>query len=229
MNGVAADAERAAATWRALAPLLAGRDRVRISRDGGRNYHRRWERALSETLPHQPAAVPLYTATGECRVIVIDLDSSRGGIPAVHRDADTTTELVHRCGGQLIRDHSPNGGVHLYIPLATPIGFHDARNLALALATRLPTMDPTPNHNLTDGLIRPPGSRHRTGGFQTLEGSLDTAQRLARAGNSQRVLTALRHELGHELDHLARRLNQGAVTEVTTGQAEDPRRPLTGR
>jgi hypothetical protein len=206
MRASPADAEQAAVTWRALAPLLAGRDRVRISRDGGRSYHRRWERTLTDALPQQPAAVPLYTAGGESRVLVVDLDSSRGGIAAVQRDVDIITALVDRCGGRLIRDHSPNGGVHLYIPLATPISFHAARDLAVALATRVATMDPTPNHNLTDGLIRPPGARHRTGGFQILDGSLATAHQLAKVGNHPRVFTALQRELADELAHLSQLL-----------------------
>ena len=50
----------------------------------------------------------------------------------------------------------------MYVPLAEPVGFHDARDLALALATRTPSMDPAPNQNLTDGLIRPPGSPHHS-------------------------------------------------------------------
>lgn len=230
MNAETGDAGLAAAAWRALAPLLAGKQRARISRDGGRSYHRRWERALTDELPHQPAAIPLYTAAGESRMLVIDLDSSRGGTTAVNRDADTITRLVDRCGGRLIRDHSPNGGVHLYIPWATPIGFHEARDLALALAIRSPTMDATPNHNLTDGLIRPPGARHRSGGFQVLEGSLDAAHHLARTGNPPRVLTALRRELVDELTHLSQRLTDGthAVDRDTAGENE-PTRPLTAR
>lgn len=72
------------------------------------------------------------------------------------------TELVRRAGGRVITDESPNGGRHLYVPFAAPVGFHQARNLALAVATRTPTMDPSPNQNLTDGLIRPPCSVHRS-------------------------------------------------------------------
>lgn len=192
-------AAAAAAHWRALAPLLAGRPRVRISRDGGRNYHLRWERALTDQVPHQPAAVPLYTASGECRVLVIDLDTSKGGPAAVQRDADSIRTLVHRCGGKVISDHSPNGGIHLYLPLTEPVPFHTARDLAVALAGRTPTMDPSPNHNLTAGLIRPPGSRHRTGGFQVLDGSLSAAHHLATTGNPPTVWHALRQALGAEL------------------------------
>lgn len=53
-------------------------------------------------------------------------------------------------------------------------------------------MDPTPNHGLTDGLIRPPGSRHRTGGYQTLLGSITDAVTLASSGNPPAVWARLR-------------------------------------
>ena len=77
-----------------------------------------------------------------------------------------------------------------------PIGFHDARDLALALAVRTPTMDPSPNQNLTDGLIRPPGSVHPSGGHQVLHGTLADAHHLAATGNPPAVLDALHRPAG---------------------------------
>jgi hypothetical protein len=185
--------------WATLAPLLAGRPRVRESRSNGHSYLRRWERPLTTRLPAVPAAVPIYSGAGDTRVLVIDLDSSRGGADAVRRDADTITALVHRAGGQVIRDESPSRGMHLYVPFTQPIGFHDARDLALALAARTPTMDPSPNQNLTEGLIRPPGSAHPSGGHQTLHGDLTAARHLAATGNPPAVLTALYDALSTEL------------------------------
>ena len=73
-------------------------------------------------------------------------------------------ELIRAAGGQVITDESSSGGQHVYVPFAVPIGFHQARDIALALAARTPTMDPSPNQNLTDGLIRPSGSAHPNGG-----------------------------------------------------------------
>ncbi|MGS0688953.1 hypothetical protein ACVBEQ_28030, partial [Nakamurella sp. GG22] len=143
-----------ATLWATLAPLLAGRPRVRESRTNGHSYLRRWERPLTTRLPAVPAAVPIYSTAGDTRVLVIDLDTSRGGPDAVHRDAAAITALVHQAGGQVITDESPSRGRHLYVPFSEPIGFHDARDLALALAARTPTMDPSPNQNLTEGLIR---------------------------------------------------------------------------
>jgi len=186
-------------SWSVLAPLLAGRPRVRESRSGGHTYLRRWERPLTGRLPAVPAAVPLYSAAGDTRCLVFDLDASRGGRAAVRRDAAAVAELVRSAGGQVITDESPSGGRHVYMPFSSPVGFHDARDLALALAARTPSMDPSPNQNLTDGLIRPPGSVHPSGGHQVLHGSLTDAYQLASTGNPPPVLEALRALLTAEL------------------------------
>ena len=130
---------------------------------------------MTARLPAVPAAVPIYSSAGDTRVLVIDLDTAMGGLEAVQRDTAAVTELVRTAGGRVIVDESPSGGRHVYVPLAEPVGFQDARDLALAIATRTPSMDPIPNQNLTDGLIRPPGSRHHSGGHQQLLGTLTDA------------------------------------------------------
>jgi hypothetical protein len=160
-------------------------------------------------LPAVPAAVPIYSAAGDTRVLVVDLDSSRGGVNAVRRDAAAVLELVRAAGGRVITDESPSGGRHVYVPFTAPIGFHQARDLALALAARTPTMDPSPNQNLTDGLIRPPGSVHPFGGHQVLHGTLTAAHHLASTGNPPAVLAALSGFLANELVAVQARDRQG--------------------
>jgi hypothetical protein len=120
------------------------------------------------------------------------------------------TDLIRAAGGRVITDESPSGGWHVYVPFSEPIGFHDARDLALALATRTPSMDPTPNQNLTDGLIRPPGSVHPTGGHQVLHGSLAAAQQLAAAGNPPGMMEQLRRLLATELTAINHQAKAGA-------------------
>jgi hypothetical protein len=213
----------AAQTWSTLAPLLAGRPRVRESRNGGHGYLRRWERPLTARLPAVPAAVPIYSAMGDTRVLVIDLDASRGGTEAVRRDAAAVRELVRVAGGRVITDESPSGGWHVYVPFSAPVGFHQARDLALALAVRTPTMDPSPNQNLTDGLIRPPGSVHPSGGHQVLHGSLTDAQHLAATGNPPAVLTALSGLLATELAAIAPRAHHTPDPAIDTAE-QLPRR-----
>lgn len=183
--------------WRALTPLIAGRPLIRESTNGGRSYPAKNQRPLTERLPALPAAVPIYASDGTTRLLVADLDSSRpGGTPAVARDAAAITTLVTNAGGRVITDRSPNGGIHLYIPLQQPIGFHDARDITLALAATTPTMDPQPMLGLTDGLIRPPGSRHKTGGHQQLHDiTIGRAYQVLRERNPHHVWQALKTTL----------------------------------
>ncbi|WP_188943333.1 helix-turn-helix domain-containing protein [Nakamurella endophytica] len=193
---------------------------MRESRSGGHTYLRRWERPLTDRRPAVPAAIPLYSGVGDTRTLVIDLDTSRGGPDAVHRDTAALTALITGAGGQLIQDHSPTGGVHLYLPLQQPLGFHDARDLALALAARTPTMDPAPNQNLTDGLIRPPGSPHPRGGHQRLDTPLSRAYAIARTRNPAAVINNLRHALAAELAALhTQPANDAAHSPDGTGSA----------
>ena len=224
--------ERAAAEcWAALAPLLAGQRWCREARDATPRrrgaYLARWQRLLSDRLPAVPAAVPIYRSDGTTRVLVLDLDVGRGGQDAVARDADAISKLVASAGGSVIRDESGTGGQHVYVPLAQAVSFHAARDLALALATRLPTLDPSPNQNLLAGLIRPPGSRHRLGGFQRLHGPLRTAVELARAGNPSAVWDRLTAQLEPELAALAAIMAPAAACQAVDDTAA-PYRPRPG-
>ncbi len=194
-----AEVSEAAEAWRALAKLLAGRPICRESTNGGRAYPKKGNRGLTDRLPAVPAAIPVFSAAGDTRVLVIDLDTSKADRATVLRDADAVTDLVRLAGGRMISDESPSGGIHVYIPLAVPVAFQDARDFALALAARTPTMDPLPMLNLTDGLIRPPGSRHRSGGFQRLRGTLAAAYGVAKQPNPAGVWVALKEALAVEL------------------------------
>jgi DNA-binding transcriptional ArsR family regulator len=201
--------------WRALAPLLAGRPVVRESRNGGRGYPAKWQRPLTDRRPSVPAAIPVYSGAGDTRLLVVDLDTSKGGRDGVRRDAESVRRLVHSVGGQIISDESPSGGIHIYLPFAEPIGFHDARDMALALAARTPTMDPQPMLGLTDGLIRPPGSTHRSGGHQVLHGTLASAHRTATVRNPRHVWTGLREALAGELQMVRTdRTKHNSPTEI---------------
>ena len=221
VSGGASHTSPADQAWAALAPLLAGRPRVRESRSGGHTYLRRWERPLTTRRPTVPAAIPLYSGAGDTKTLVIDLDTSRGGHEAVRRDAAALAALITRAGGRLIEDSSPTGGIHLYLPLQQPLGFHDARDLALALAARTPTMDPAPNQNLSDGLIRPPGAVHPRGGHQQLTGTLTRAYHLARTGNPPSVIGALQAALSAELQ--AQRDTARGEQAPTTAENHLPR------
>jgi hypothetical protein len=211
----------AATVWRVLAPKIAGRPFARESRNGGKTYPDRYQRKLGE-LPAVPAAVPIYSGLGETRTLVIDLDCTdrNGGRSAVLRDADAIRELVRRAGGQLISDESPSGGIHLYLLLERPVPFHEARDMARALTTLTPTMDPQPMLGLTDGLIRPPGAVHKSGGHQQLHGTLAAANKIATERNQSTVWTSLQEQLAAELRAI-HQLDAGADDALTSADGTD--------
>lgn len=202
-GGPQADADSA---WAALAHVVAGggarSGRVRVSRDGGRSYPSSRERALTGALPNQPAAVRVYDDDGYARCLSVDLDVSRGGQQQVDRDVARLLELLHRCGGRAFMDRSPGGGRHVYLPLVTPVHYTVLRPVALALGVLLPSVDPMPTINLRAGCLRPPGARHKTGGWQSLDGPLAAAVSIGRNPNPPAVWRALTDALAPQLDAL---------------------------
>ena len=193
------DAQQA---WKALAGGIAGQPRMRLSRDGGKSYPRRYERAITDQLPNQPAAVLVYDKSGCGQTLCVDLDVSKGGREAVERDYSAVCAILSRLGLRFFADQSPNGGIHLYVPLAEPVPFGQARAVALALAARTPTMDPMPMLGITDGCIRPPGARHKSGGHQQLIGSLAAAYDATMRRNTPQTWQRLVDEYGaDDIEH----------------------------
>ncbi len=87
----------------------------------------------------------------------------------------------------------------MYVPFTHPIAGEMARRLAVALWRPAPrAWACSPNLNLTNGLIRLLGSRHRSAGSQVLHGSLDAAVRLAQVGNPLAVWERLMKALAAE-------------------------------
>lgn len=175
---------------------------MRVSRDGGRSYPRSRERALTGTLPDQPAAVRVFDDDGEARCLVADLDVARAGQAQVDQDAARLLGLLGRCGGRAFTDRSPTGGRHVYLPLAVPVTYDQVRAVAYALAVLLPSLDIAPVVNLRSGCIRPPGARHKTGGWQQLDGPLADAQAVVADPNPPAVWAALLDALRPQLTAL---------------------------
>lgn len=196
-------ADQAADAWAALAAVVAGggvaAGRVRVSRDGGRSYPRSRERTLTSEVPDQPAAVRLYDTNGDARCLVADLDVKRGGQQQVDRDLACLLVLIERCGGRAFTDSSPTGGRHVYLPLEQPVHYDQLRPVAHALAVLLPSLDVAPAVNIAAGCLRPPGARHKTGGWQILDGPLPRAEAVARRPNAPSVWAALLDELRPQL------------------------------
>lgn len=216
------DAEDA---WRSLAPVVAGRGRMRVSRDGGKTYPVHRERKITDQLPNQPAAVLIYDNNGCAHTFCIDLDVSKGGTDAVQRDYRSLTSRLDRIGLPHFADQSPNGGIHIYIPMAEPLPFHDAAGVARALEACTPTLDPMPMFGLTSGCIRPPGSRHKTGGHQRLLGNLTAAWQSAQSGATPEAWRRFATEIAFTTTD---RREYGAV-EAHDDQTVSQLSPLRGR
>ena len=188
-----------AEAWAALALLLAGQPRVRLSRDGGKSYPQKHERALTGALPSFPAAVRIFGKDGTCAAIFLDFDSSVAGVDWVEADVKAVQTWLHSCGARWIEDYSPNGGRHVYVPLAQRVTFSEARDLVEALGNRHRSLDKTPHQNLLHGCMRTPGSPHKRGGHQQLAMSLSMAYDVARRPNGAGVWAAMNADLAGEI------------------------------
>ena len=213
--------------WSALAPLLAGQPRVRLSRDGGRSYPQKHERDLTGALPSFPAAVRIFGKDGTCAAIFLDFDSSVAGVDLVTAEVRAVTSWLGRCGARWIEDYSPNGGRHVYIPLQERVTFSQARDLVEALGTRYRSLDKTPHQNLLHGCMRVPGSPHKRGGHQELAMSLNTAYDIARRPNTPGVWTTMNAELAGEIS-VVRALRQEHTLTALPALEEGAQQVLQG-
>jgi DNA-binding transcriptional ArsR family regulator len=213
---VSRESNDAASAWAALAPLLAGQPRVRLSRDAGKSYPQKHERNLTEALPSFPAAVRIFGKDGTCAAIFLDFDSSVAGTDWVRADVRAVQTWLHSVGARWIEDYSPNGGRHVYIPLAQRVTFSEARDVVEALGTRYRTLDKTPHQNLLHGCMRTPGSPHKRGGHQELAMSLTMAYDVARRPNTAGIWSAMTADLAGEINAVrALRLEETFAPEAT--------------
>jgi hypothetical protein len=218
--------------WSALAPLLAGQPRVRLSPDRGKSYPQRYERNLTSVRPSNPAAVRIYGKDGTCAAIFLDFDSSIAGPDWVEADVRSVQTWLHRFGARWIEDYSPNGGRHIYVPLARRVPFNEARNFVEALGNRLRTLDKTPHQNLHHGCMRTPGSAHKERGeHQRLAMSLSMAYDVVRRPNSGDIWDALTEDLSSEIAAVRtlRLEDANAVMPATTAPLPQASLPATGR
>ena len=187
-------------------PGLAGAPRMRVSRDGGRTYPRRYEQALAAGNPGQPVTVPVYDAAAETgRLIAGDFDTGRARAagaddPAglVAAEAAGFAGLITGLGGRCITDVSPSGGRHVLVLFAGALPWRELRDVARALAYRYVSFDPAPMAG-PGGQIRPPGSRHRSGGWQMLTMRLQEAVTAVQRPCGPQVWAGLLTELAAEL------------------------------
>lgn len=191
---------------------------MRLSKDAGKSYPQKHERNLTEALPSFPAAVRIFGKDGTCAAIFLDFDSSVAGQDWVQADVRAVQTWLHSVGARWIEDYSPNGGRHVYIPLAQRVTFSEARDLVEALGTRYRTLDKTPHQNLLHGCMRTPGSPHKRGGHQELAMSLSMAYDVARRPNSPTIWAAMTKDLAAEIKAV-RALRQEDTFTASTADA----------
>lgn len=201
-------------TWALCAPALTQRSRIRLAeRRGGRasdgtyrvQYPARLARPLSAhatRAPAQPAAIHVYDEHGQTRMWPLDLDAhdrTTDQLAQVTADLHTLRQLLDDIGALYLVDHA-HGGAHVYVLLEYAVGMETLTRLTLALGQLLPSLDPSPVRNATDGLITVPGSAHRLGGHRQLETDLEeTEDLLSNPGTPDTALMLLERSLAPQL------------------------------
>lgn len=163
-----------AATWKALAPLIAARPKIRVWDPATNKFDR--TKNLTTRLPAAPAAVMLY-AHHRTHVLVLDFDTKHHSQATVDADFSRALSWITDAGGVAVTDHSTSGGRHIIVPLAigTTATLAEISTLLRLLESRLPSLDKTPMSNTATGCITAPGSPCREGGHRILDGTLSAA------------------------------------------------------
>lgn len=180
----------AAETWPVLSRLLAATPWARRSPDGGDNFPdgKRRRFRVGRDAPSEPSTIAIY-ATGPDgattgRLLAADFDVSKAvaaGVadPAalVAAEAADFAGRVEECGGRVVHDVSPSGGRHVYVKFARPIPFEELRAVAVALADRYTTLDPSPMLS-PSGQIRIAGSPYKREPEEQADGTFRRTGRL---------------------------------------------------
>lgn len=163
-----------AATWKALAPLIAARPKIRVWDPTTHKFDH--TKNLTSRLPTLPAAVMLYSHN-RTQVLALDFDTKHHTQQIVDADFARALSWITDAGGVTITDQSSSGGRHILVPLAigTAATLAEVMLLMRLLEARLPSLDKTPMANAATGCITVPGSACREGGHRVLDGALATA------------------------------------------------------
>lgn len=163
-----------AATWKALAPLIAARPTIRLWDPTTNKFDA--TRNLSSRLPGLPAAAPIYYRN-RTSILALDFDTKNHGQHTVDTDFARALSWLTDAGGVAITDQSTSGGRHIIVPLAigTSATLAEILPLMRLLEARLPSLDKTPMTNPKTGCITVPGSPCREGGHRILDGPLGAA------------------------------------------------------
>lgn len=209
-----------AATWKALAHLIAARPTVRICDPQTHKFDR--TRPLTSRLPRHPAAVLLYQR-GRTALIALDFDTKHHGQDVVDADYARALSWITEAGGVAVTDQSTSGGRHILVPLAigTTATLAEITPLMRLLEARLPSLDKTPMTNARTGCITTPGSPCRQGGHRILDGPLEAAVDALTTRSAPGLLPQLSILLG-ALPSPARPAPAATVTGVAEHARLDP-------
>lgn len=169
-----------------------------------------------------------YDRAGETQCVAFDLDckktATRG---AVLRDCERLTAWLSEAGCAYLVDESVSGGRHVYVLLDHKLSHSDIAPLArnLRASGALPTLDPGPLVNLTEGCIRPPGAAHRDGGHQRLITPLEHVHRALNRRTSSAAWSAFLAQLPAPVK-TRRTIDLHSPAATTTTDDPGPRRPL---
>ncbi len=187
-----------AAVWKALARRLSqpGRDRVKVFDPDTKEYRK--TRRISDKLPTLMSAVYLYTTNRRTTLLALDFDTKPHGTAQVDADFSQALAWLSACGARVITDRSTNGGRHILVPLAigTTASFDEIQPLMRQLKARLPSLDPKPTQNPSDGCISVPGTPCAGGGYRALDGPLVEAVNALTERSDPGLLPALYAALG---------------------------------
>lgn len=155
-------------------------------------------RRISDKLPTLMAAVYLYTQNRRTTLLALDFDTKAHGNAQVDADFAQALAWLSACGARVITDRSTNGGRHILVPLAigTTASFAEIQPLMRQLKARLPSLDPKPTQNPSDGCISVPGTPCAGGGYRILDGPLGEAVNALTERSDPRLLPALYAALG---------------------------------
>ncbi|WP_082956825.1 hypothetical protein [Mycolicibacter sinensis] len=182
-------------------------------------------RRISDRLPSLMAAVYLYAPNRRTTLLALDFDTKQHGQAQVDADFAQALTWLSACGARVITDRSTNGGRHILVPLAigTTASFAEIQPLMRHLKARLPSLDPKPTQNPSDGCISVPGTPCAGGGYRILDGPLPDAVAALTERSDPRLLPALYAAMGALPATTA---HQGLPADPTTiGIGDDQRLP----
>lgn len=192
------------------------RQKCRVDPTGTHQYR---EAPLPDTAPSEPWAIYLTDEDKNVRLLGFDFDDHHGNSAArVAADVtDFVAQLRARSLAPLICSSGSGGGRHVWLR-CDPVAHHVVSQLADDLKTLYPTLDTSPLKNSTHGVLRAPGSVHRSGGRSTIiPGPRDTDVLHAVRAASVPVPDFL---IGELVDHFADLASRLAVAKPAPVKAQ---------